>query len=165
MESLKGGLLSLVLGGVVALGSNNALGGLEFPTSGVWSQPRIYSLDGSKETEVDYSSLKVGEDYRFKARVDNLGETVSESGLLGEVIGPEYLSNNWQGFNVNPGSNSVRYWTSPLSQKGDYILRFSLDDGSYIERDFSVVPEPTTFGLLGLGALALKKRKESKSDR
>jgi len=123
---LKTGLASLVTLGALSLGSSNGNADTVFPDSGVWEKPRIYSVEGSKDTEVDYSAVNLGT-HRFKAKIENSDEEAgTTTSLFGEVVGPEYLSNTWSEISLSPGGDSIRYWTGELSTPGEYTLNFSL---------------------------------------
>jgi hypothetical protein len=129
---------------------------LKFPDSGVWSQPRIYNE--SSEVE-NYSSIPLGE-YIFKTRLEEVAGIQTTGSLLAEISGPENYSNLWEEITLSANAESYRQWTQEFSTPGDYNISFTLNNNQKIEREFTIIPEPSSIFLWSLPALQMfRKRK------
>ena len=153
---MKRALTSLVLATVLSILPAKSKAEVHFPTSGVWSQPRLKHDQGTFVN--DYDKVLPGW-YKFQAKLigDPFESTTEE--LIMELEGKGTSSWNYGPIKLPGSGESIRYRTCLLPDlEGDYTLSYSLGDEE-IRRDFTVIPEPATLATLGLGSLAISRRR------
>ena len=148
-KALLGGLTLLAL-------SLPAKATLTFPTSGVWSEPRIYS-----GTSLATEPLNINETYKFKTKLSNYSDQSESDYLTAQITGPQNFTLDYGLVTINPNDDSIRTRTlsDGFSIPGDYNITMNLDHGENISKDFKVIPEPASLVFLGLGAALLAKGK------
>ena len=135
--------------------SNAAKSTITFEDSGVWSQPRIYS-----GTTLATEPLSFNKSYTFKTKLENNENYTDTTILTGQIFGPQEFSWAHNPITLEPYNFSIRQHTLDFSNPGNYNIKFTLSDNQYLERDFQVVPEPSTLFLLSVGARILKRKKK-----
>ena len=121
-----------------------------FPTTGVWSEPRIY-----QDSSVHSGLLELDTNYTFKSKVENNTTSTQTIDLLGEIE-PLSLEIYNKPVTLDAGKDSIRSATVQFQQPGIYDITYTIQDtGESISRQFEVVPEPITLATIVLGSIPI----------
>jgi len=129
---------------------------LTFPDSGVWTEPRFY-IGSSVATE----PIEINQPYKLKTKLFNNSDQEESSYLTAQITGSQDFSIDYGLITLGANKDSIRTRSlEPFKIPGDYNVTMNLNSGESISKDFTVIPEPATLTILGLGAVLLSKKKK-----